>query len=64
MILSAAMLLEWLGRRAEDPALGAASALVDSAVRAVVAAGVSTPDLGGTAGTRSVTEAVLGALSR
>jgi tartrate dehydrogenase/decarboxylase/D-malate dehydrogenase len=52
-ILSGAMMLEFLGEKA-------AADLVDAAVRAVIAEGrVRTPDLGGTARTAEVTEAVL-----
>jgi tartrate dehydrogenase/decarboxylase/D-malate dehydrogenase len=51
---SGAMMLEFLGQ-------AEAAALVDGALRAVLAEGrVRTPDLGGTAGTSDVTEAVLG----
>jgi tartrate dehydrogenase/decarboxylase / D-malate dehydrogenase len=55
-ILSGAMMMEFLGAKA-------AADLVGGAVRAVLAEGrVRTPDLGGTAGTRDVTEAVLAAM--
>jgi len=54
-ILSAAMLLEHLG---ED----AGAQRVRAAVAATVAAGVTTPDLGGTARTREVTEAIVARL--
>jgi len=55
-IRSGAMMMEFLGERA-------AADLVGAAVRAVLAEGrVRTPDLGGTARTREVTEAVLAAM--
>ncbi len=55
-ILSGAMMLDFLGEKA-------AAGLVEAAVRAVLAEGRAlTPDLGGTARTSDVTEAVLGKL--
>ncbi|KUG19166.1 isocitrate dehydrogenase [hydrocarbon metagenome] len=51
-IRSAAMLLQYLG----DPVH---AALVEEAVGSTVAQGISTPDLGGTAGTREFGDAVL-----
>jgi 3-isopropylmalate dehydrogenase len=54
-VLSAAMLLEYLDR-------DAASERVRSAVRATLSSGPRTPDLGGTATTRDVTDAVLSRL--
>ena len=52
MIASGAMLLDWLG-------LQPAAALVDRGLRAAVARGVRTADLGGTAGTAEFTAAVV-----
>ena len=58
-ILSGAMLLDWLGQTRRDPAAAAAGRRVEAAVAKVLAEGtVRTPDLGGTAGTREVGEAV------
>jgi tartrate dehydrogenase/decarboxylase/D-malate dehydrogenase len=52
-IASGAMMLEFLGEKASAD-------LIDAAVREVLAEGrVVTPDLGGTAGTVQVTDAVL-----
>lgn len=56
-IRSAAMLLEHVG----DPA---SAAIVEEAVRRVVDAGIRTPDLGGTAGTREFGMAVLREVER
>ena len=56
MIASGAMLLDWLG------ASGAAD-LVNQGLRATVAGGTRTADLGGTASTSEFAEAVIGALT-
>lgn len=63
MILSAAMMLDWLGeRRGDETALAAARAL-EQAVERVLAAGTTLPcDLGGAAGTQAVAGAVIDAL--
>ena len=64
MILSAAMMLEWLGGRHDVPAMTADGARLRDAVDAVVAEGhVLTRDLGGTAGTAEVAAAVKEALA-
>src|SRR5262249_26437801 len=55
MILSGAMMLDWLGETRNDPAAAAAGRRVESAVARVLAEGaVRTPDLGGSHGTRAV----------
>src|SRR3954451_9473851 len=59
MILSAGMLLDWLGTRHDDERAVDAAVRVEDAVRAVVRGGVSTPDLGGRASTDEFTEAVV-----
>jgi 3-isopropylmalate dehydrogenase len=59
MILSAAMLLAWLGGERTDPAAGAASQAIERAVAAVLENGPRTRDLGGTAGTREFTSAIV-----
>jgi 3-isopropylmalate dehydrogenase len=64
MILSAAMLLDWLASRKDDEPLAEAARLIDDAVRAVVDAGTSTRDLGGTASTSSFTAAVVERIAR
>ena len=56
MILSAAMMIDFFG-------LTEAARVVENATAAVLAEGKSLPrDLGGTASTREVTEAILGKL--
>jgi 3-isopropylmalate dehydrogenase len=62
-ILSAAMLLDWLGAKHACPAAKAAAARIDAAVRATLAAGLLPPDLGGSAGTAAVGAAVMGSLT-
>ena len=52
MISSGAMLLDWLGNQP-------AAELIDRGLRAAVAGGVRTADLGGTAGTAEFTAAVV-----
>ncbi|MBB5785506.1 isocitrate/isopropylmalate family dehydrogenase [Jiangella mangrovi] len=62
-ILSAAMMLDWLGRRHDDAAAREVAAVVDAAVVRVLAdRTVITPDLGGTATTTELTAAVVAAL--
>ena len=61
-ILSAALLLEWLAGRHDDPGCRAAGAAIEAAVGAVLASGPHTRDLGGSAGTQAVTDAILAAL--
>jgi 3-isopropylmalate dehydrogenase len=59
-ILSAGMLLEWLGKRRNDPALGRAGEAMQAAVDATLARGkMLTPDLGGNASTDRFAEAVM-----
>ena len=58
-ILSAQQMLDWLGRRHGDPALGEAAETVERAVVGVLAEGdVKTYDLGGMSSTMVVAEAV------
>ena len=62
-ILSGAMMLDWLGTTRDDPAALAAGKRIESAVAQVLVDGrVRTPDLGGTAGTKAVGEAVVRAI--
>ena len=63
MMLSAGLLLEWLGTRRGEERLGAAAQQLADAVYRVVGAGTSTPDLGGSASTETFTAAVVTALS-
>lgn len=63
MILSGAMMLDWLGLRTRNAEMVADGARLDGAVRKVIAQGNILPrDLGGSAGTEQAAEAVLGAL--
>jgi len=60
MFLSAAMMLEWLGARHGDPALGEAAGLIEAAVEAAYASGALRPyETGGSSGLGQVTERVL-----
>lgn len=59
MILSAAMMLDWLGERHNDPAATSAGRMIESAVTAVLASkSVRTADQGGSASTTDVAKAV------
>ena len=62
MILSGAMLLDWLGDKHDDDRVRAAGANIEAAVAAAVANGVATKDLGGSASTTEFTSAVVDAL--
>jgi 3-isopropylmalate dehydrogenase len=62
MILSGAMLLDWLGARHQDPRLTDAALRIERGVAATVAAGTSTRDLGGTSSTTDVTRAIVAAI--
>jgi 3-isopropylmalate dehydrogenase len=62
-ILSGAMLLDWLGERNNDQSAVAAARSIQAAVAGVLKDGVSTRDIGGTAGTRAVGKAVIAALA-
>ena len=62
-MLSAAMLLEWLGHRRNDAALRRAGELITSAIDKTIARGdLLTPDLGGKASTDTFASAVVGAI--
>jgi len=64
LILSAAMLLEWLGRRHGNPALIAAAGKIEAVVDATLRnPATRTADLGGTLGTRAFAQAVAAGLS-
>jgi 3-isopropylmalate dehydrogenase len=63
MILSAAMLLDWLGTRHGDQRAADAAVRIERSVRSAVRAGVSTRDLGGTASTDEFTAAVVERIS-
>jgi 3-isopropylmalate dehydrogenase len=64
LILSAAMLLGWLGRRDNDAALVAVGDRIEAAVeRALDDTATRTRDVGGTLGTQDFAQAVIGALA-
>jgi 3-isopropylmalate dehydrogenase len=64
MIISGQMLLRWLGRKHNDPKAIAAADLMQEAVDKVIAdATCLTRDLGGTAGTTEVGDAIAAAIS-
>jgi 3-isopropylmalate dehydrogenase len=58
MILSTAMLFDWLGARHHDDALSRASSLIERGVEDTVAQGISTRDMGGNARCQEFAEAV------
>lgn len=62
MMLSTAMLLEWLGAKHGDDRLERAAQLMERGVADAVAAGTSTPDLGGRASCSAFTGAVVDAI--
>ncbi|MEU8638072.1 isocitrate/isopropylmalate family dehydrogenase [Amycolatopsis sp. NPDC048633] len=65
LILSAAMLLDWRGRRDDDPGLLKAAALITAAVDTVLDdPATRTRDLGGSLGTAELAEAVANALTK
>ena len=59
LLLSAAMLLRWLGDKQTDPRLTAAGDSIDVAVDAALTGGIRTRDLRGDASTAEFTEAVV-----
>jgi 3-isopropylmalate dehydrogenase len=62
-LLSAAMMLDWLGERHRQPRLVEAAALLERAVQTAFAAGKLLPwEFGGRSGTREITRAVCDAL--
>jgi 3-isopropylmalate dehydrogenase len=63
MILSSALMLDWLGDRHDDPTATLAGQKIEAAVAQVLLEGKTlTPDLGGSSGTKAVGEAVARAL--
>jgi 3-isopropylmalate dehydrogenase len=60
MILSLAMMLDWLGTTRDSPAARDAAGTVERAVDGAFAGGLRTSDIGGHATTREVAEAVAG----
>ncbi|MEN0138477.1 MAG: isocitrate/isopropylmalate dehydrogenase family protein [Rhodococcus sp. (in: high G+C Gram-positive bacteria)] len=65
LILSAAMLLDWRGRRDNNPALIAAAADIENAVETVLANPLTrTGDIGGSLGTREFADEIIATLPR
>lgn len=63
MLLSAGMMLDWLGHRHTDPRMTDGAALIDRAVEHVFAGGQVRPfEFGGSHGTADITQAVIAAL--
>lgn len=63
MLLSAAMMLDWMAGRTGDTRLSDGAAQIDRAVEHVFANGVVTPmEFGGTSGTADITRAVIDAM--
>lgn len=62
MILSGAMLFEWLGARHGDEKAGTVARIIEKAVAEAIAAGTATRDLGGSASTTEFTAAVIKAI--
>jgi 3-isopropylmalate dehydrogenase len=61
-VLSAAMMLEWLGDRHADAACLKAASAIRAATAQVLKSGPRTRDIGGDAGTQAVTSAIVAAL--
>ncbi len=62
MILSAAMMLDWLGDKFSRPEVNEAAQRIDSAVDKAYASGIKPMEYGGKDGTAAITKAVLAAL--
>lgn len=62
-ILSAAMMLDWIGERRDDAACHKAAQAIRYSVAAVLEAGPRTRDIGGTASSQEVSAAIAAALS-
>jgi 3-isopropylmalate dehydrogenase len=64
MIMSGQMLLDWLGRKHQEPRARAAARYIEQAVEQVIAEGRSlTPDVGGKAGTTEMAAAIRATIS-
>lgn len=64
LLLSAAMMLDWLARHRDDDSLADAGRGLDAAVDAVLASGGVTPDLGGSRSTSDFGSAVIAEIAR
>lgn len=63
MFLSAAMMLDWLAIRHDDPALATQARAIETAVERAYSSGAAVPmEYGGPAGTHAVTDAVIACL--
>jgi 3-isopropylmalate dehydrogenase len=64
MIMSGKMLLEWIAIKNEDQALLQASHLIEDSIAEVISKGIMTPDMGGTATTSEMTDAICHQISK
>ena len=65
MVTSSQMLLDWLGRKHQQPKASAAAALIGTAIGKVIQEGRHiTRDIGGTAGTVEMGDAIVKALGK
>jgi 3-isopropylmalate dehydrogenase len=64
LIVSASLLLSWIGRRKAVPALTEAAAAIEKGIEAAVAAGEITRDIGGKLGTKETGQALAARLGR
>jgi 3-isopropylmalate dehydrogenase len=64
MVLTSAMMLDWLAETRQDKACSAGASRIRGAVNQVLGTSVRTPDLGGRATTMQVAEAVAKAISK
>ena len=64
MILSTAMLFDWLGARHDDEAMNEVATRIEDAVERTVAQGISTPDMGGSSSCSGFAQAVAAAVSK
>jgi 3-isopropylmalate dehydrogenase len=63
MILSAAMMLDWLGQQRDDPGLRTSARAIETAVAETLARGIGTPDIGGSAGSAQVASEITAAVA-
>ena len=64
MILSAKMMLDWLGEKYSDQNCIKAGAAIEAATIKTLASGIVVPDLGGKASTETMAEAIAAAISK
>jgi 3-isopropylmalate dehydrogenase len=64
MILTVAMMLDWLAKTRKDTACSEGASKIRMAVNRVLETGLRTPDLGGKATTTQVAEAIAKAISK